>query len=134
MSRYYSPLEIILISIIHCGTCTLLWPTLQYFSVMWYRFFFQGFSELPSGKALAIDDVSFSKEPCKQIPSKQDAGEIETKRFLKNGFSNNRLPSPYYFWYQPSLFVCYFVFSLLSLPALLDRLYFLKTYLSLKFI
>ncbi len=34
-----------------------------------------GLNELFGGQFLAIDDVSFSKEPCKQIPWKQAEGE-----------------------------------------------------------
>ena len=40
----------------------------------------------------------------------------------------------YYFWCQPSLFVCCFVVSSLSLPAPLDKLFFHRRYLSLQFI
>ena len=48
---------------------------------MW-QILFEGFNELPSGQFLAIDDVSFSKEPCKQIPPKQDGGKVEIRPFF----------------------------------------------------
>ena len=36
---------------------------------------FVGLNELSGGPFFAIDDVSFSKEPCKQIPWKPDQGK-----------------------------------------------------------
>ena len=49
-----------------------------------------GFNELSGGQFLAIDDVSFTKEPCKPIPWKQNDGEVDdTGRFLMNGFPND---------------------------------------------
>ena len=45
-----------------------------------------GFNELPGGHLLAIDDVSFTEEPCKQIPWKQNEGRVDKVPFLMNGF------------------------------------------------
>ena len=51
-----------------------------------------GFNKLSGGQVLAIDDVSFTKEPCKQIPWKQSEGKVETRRFSMDGFP---IDSPY---------------------------------------
>ena len=45
-----------------------------------------GFNKLSGGQLLAIDDVSFTKEPCKLIPWKQSEGKVETTHFLIDGF------------------------------------------------
>ena len=37
-----------------------------------------GLNELSGGQLLAIDDVSFTKEPCKQIPWNQNKGRHGT--------------------------------------------------------
>ena len=49
-----------------------------------------GFNELSGRQLLAIDDVSFTKEPCKQIPWKQNEGKVDRGSFLWNGFPNDR--------------------------------------------
>ena len=38
-----------------------------------------GLSPLPVGPVIAIDDVSFTKEPCEHIPWKPDEGENRDK-------------------------------------------------------
>ena len=45
------------------------------------QIFFVGSNELPGKWFLAIDDISFSKELCKQIPLKKDEGETRNVTF-----------------------------------------------------
>ena len=40
---------------------------------------FVGSNEFSGGPFIAIDDVAFSKEPCKQIPWKAVEGEIKNE-------------------------------------------------------
>jgi len=42
---------------------------------------FVGWSKYTVGPSLAVDDVSFSKELCQQIPWKPIAGEIRDENF-----------------------------------------------------
>jgi len=48
------------------------------------QIYFVGFNELSGGQSLAIDDVSLSKEPCKQIPWKRNE-ECQKELGMENG-------------------------------------------------
>jgi len=53
------------------------------------QIYFEGFNKLPGGQSLAIDDVSFSKEPCKQIPWKHNEECIKDLG-MENGVISDR--------------------------------------------
>ena len=88
-----------------------------------------GFNELSGGQFLAIDDVSFTKEPCKQIPWKQNEGTVETGRVVMNQFPMiGHIPTLPLGIPQVCLFVCLFV-SLFSIfdtwPLSIKCIYFI---------
>ena len=58
----------------------------QLFDNILLQIFFAGFN---GGQALAVDDVSFTKEPCNQIPWKQNEGSVNTRRCIMTGCLNH---------------------------------------------
>ena len=90
-----------------------------------------GFNKLSGRQLLAIDDVSFTKEPCNQIPWKQSEGKVETRHLLIDGFPISDWR--YSFITSGVRQVCLFVHFSFLLPGLLKR-YFSKCIYSMKYI
>lgn len=94
-----------------------------------------GSNELSGGQFLAIGDVSFTKEPCKQIPWKQNEGKVDdTGPFFHESVSQRLAIFLLYLWYTPGVVCLIGCLFFISVIWPLERVFSIKCMYSMKYL